>query len=189
MHNISNGPALRTEEVRINNPKHTIYLALGSNLGQRQANLTAALGQLRVFISLQKISALYETEPVGYHDQPAFLNIACSGYTSLSPQELLAHLKMIEQQLGRQTTFRNGPRTIDIDILLYDDLVLTQENLVIPHPRMRERAFVLVPLAEIAATLHDPVNGHTIEDLQQAIGHQGVTQLASNWVPFSYQPE
>src|SRR5689334_8064880 len=131
-------------------PTHTIYLGLGSNQGDRRGNLAAALQHLREVINIQAISSVYETEPIGYLDQPRFLNMVCSGKTWLPAEELLTYVKAIEVTLGRQPTFRNGPRAIDIDILLYDDIQLEQENLVIPHPRMTERAFVLVPLAEIA---------------------------------------
>src|SRR5437016_9601592 len=100
---------------------HTVYLALGSNLGDRRGNLAAALQQLREFIEISAVSSVYETEPVGYLDQPRFLNMVCSGKTGLSAQELLKQAKEIEANIGRQPTFRNGPRPIDIDILFYDD--------------------------------------------------------------------
>ena len=133
---------------------HTVYLALGSNMGDRRGNLAAALQQLREMMEISAISSIYETEPVGYLEQARFLNMVCSGKTGLSAQELLKRVKEIEKSLGRQPTFRNGPRPIDIDILFYDDLRIAQDGLTIPHPRMAERAFVLVPLAEIAA--HPP---------------------------------
>src|SRR5579885_3230575 len=127
-----------------------VYLALGSNLGDRRGNIAAALQRLRAIIEIETISSVYETEPVGYLEQPRFLNIVCGGKTRLSAQELLKAAKEIEVAIGRQPTFRNGPRPIDIDILLYDNIQTEQEALTIPHPRMNERAFVLVPLAEIA---------------------------------------
>src|SRR5947208_16931996 len=95
---------------------HTIYLALGSNLGDRRGNLAAALQQLRDYMEITAVSSIYETEPVGYKNQPRFLNMVCSGKTRLSAQEFLKHTKDIEVTLGRQPTFRNGPRPIDIDI-------------------------------------------------------------------------
>ncbi|WP_338258520.1 2-amino-4-hydroxy-6-hydroxymethyldihydropteridine diphosphokinase [Dictyobacter halimunensis] len=155
--------------------KHDVYLALGSNLGDRQAHLQEALRHLREFVDIQQVSTVYETEPVGYLDQPRFFNIVCRGYTNLTPQELLRRAKTIEQQLGRQETIRNGPRPVDIDILFYDTLVYTEENLVIPHPRMHERAFVLVPLAEIAPAMQDPRSGKTAQELLQGIARDGVT--------------
>jgi 2-amino-4-hydroxy-6-hydroxymethyldihydropteridine diphosphokinase len=160
---------------------HTVSLALGTNLGNRQANLKSALQHLSKSVTLQRISSLYETDPVGYEDQPRFLNITCYGTTQLAPQALLDRAKEIEKAMGRQQTIRNGPRPIDIDILLYDRLTLTQERLTIPHPRMRERAFVLVPLQEISPTSVDPVTGQTIQQLAQAISHAGVTKIATHW--------
>lgn len=155
----------------------TVYLALGSNLGERLNNLSTALQRLREIVTLHNISSVYETEPVGYLDQPRFLNIVCSGETSLNPLALLHAAKAIEAQLGRQPTFRNAPRPIDIDILLYDDLRLTQTELIIPHPRMAERAFVLVPLAEIAPDVIDPASGQSALALAQSIPHTGVTRI------------
>jgi 2-amino-4-hydroxy-6-hydroxymethyldihydropteridine diphosphokinase len=129
---------------------HTIYLALGANLGDRAASLRAALERLREAISLERLSAVYETEPAYLLEQPRFLNMAVCGRTALEPHALLALLKRIERDLGRVAGPRYGPRAIDIDILLYDDLALDSASLVIPHPRMAERPFVLTPLAEIA---------------------------------------
>src|SRR5436305_3840269 len=159
---------------------HTVYLALGSNMGDRRGNLAAALQQLREIMEISAISSIYETEPVGYLDQARFLNIVCSGKTKLSAREFLKRAKEIEASLGRRPTFRNGPRPIDIDILFYDDLQITQDNLTIPHPRMNERAFVLVPLAEIAPDQVDPVTGHTVQELLTAIPQDGVKKIAPN---------
>ncbi|WP_236022924.1 2-amino-4-hydroxy-6-hydroxymethyldihydropteridine diphosphokinase [Dictyobacter formicarum] len=155
-------------------PKHSVYLALGSNLGDRQAQLKEALQKLRQVVDIQLVSSVYETEPVGYLDQPRFFNIVCQGYTNLAAQELLQWAKDIERQLGRQTVIRNGPRPVDIDILLYDTLVYTGDNLIIPHPRMHERAFVLVPLVEIAPEVRDPLSGKTAQELLQGITQDGV---------------
>lgn len=144
---------------------HTAYLSLGSNLGNRQANISQALQHLRPRAEIGPVSSWYETEPVGMPDQPPFYNIACRIRTTLAPQALLEFLKRIEKRMGRQETVRNGPRCIDIDILLYDDLVLTGESLRIPHPRMHERAFVLTPMAEIAPKVVHPGLGVTMESL------------------------
>lgn len=157
---------------------HTIYLALGSNLGDRRGNLAAALQRLREVMEISTISSIYETEPVGYLDQPRFLNIVCRGKTMLSAQELLKYAKDIEVAIGRQPTFRNGPRPIDIDIIFYDDLQIAQEDLTVPHPRMGERAFVLAPLAEIAPDLIDPVSGKRAQELLEAVPQEGVQKLA-----------
>ena len=157
---------------------HSIYLALGSNMGDRRGNLAAALQRLREVVEISTISSIYETEPVGYLDQPRFFNIVCYGKTALTAQELLNYVKDIEVAIGRQPTFRNGPRPIDIDIIFYDDLHITQDNLSIPHPRMAERAFVLVPLAEIAPDAVDPISGHTAGELLNSVSQDGVKKLA-----------
>lgn len=159
---------------------HNIYFALGSNLGDRRGNLAAALQRLRQVVDIQAVSSVYETEPVGYLEQPRFLNMVCGGKTSLTPQELLHYVKTTEVVIGRQPTFRNGPRAIDIDILLYDNITLEQEQLTIPHPCLHERAFVLVPLAEIAAGVIEPVSGKTISALLKAISQEGVKKLAAS---------
>ncbi len=159
-------------------PTHTIYLALGSNLGDRRGNLAAALQRLRDFVEIETVSSLYETEPVGYADQPRFLNMVCYGKTWLSPQELLKRAKEIEAELGRQPSFRNGPRPIDIDIIFYDNLSFSEDALTVPHPRMAERAFVLVPLAEIAPEVVDPASGQKVQELLASIPQEGVKKLA-----------
>ncbi len=157
---------------------HTVYLGLGSNLGDRRGNLAAALQRLREVIEITSVSSVYDTEPVGFADQPRFLNIVLRGQTALDPEALLGYVKQIEAKLGRQPSFRYGPRPIDIDILLYDDLHIAQNNLTIPHPRMGERAFVLVPLAEIAPESVEPVSGKTAQELLEAVLQAGVQKLA-----------
>lgn len=129
-----------------------IFLGLGSNLGDREQNIIAAIRRLddHPQIIIQKVSSLYETEPVGFTDQPAFLNAAVSITTGLEPLALLAVCLKIEKQLGRIRTERWGPRTIDIDMLLYHGFIVEDSTLVLPHPRMEKRNFVLVPLGEIA---------------------------------------
>jgi GTP cyclohydrolase IV len=159
---------------------HSVYLALGSNLGDRRGNLVAALQRLREVMEISTVSSVYETEPVGYTDQPRFLNIVLRGQTTLAPRELLRAVKQIELALGRQATFRNGPRPIDIDIIFYDDLRLSLDDLIIPHPRMAERAFVLVPLAEIAPDLIDPASGKSAQQLLAEVPQEGVQHVAKN---------
>lgn len=144
---------------------HAIYLALGTNLGDRPANLRAALAALEPRVRIEAESRIYETPPWGFLDQPAFLNMALRAETDLSPADLLTFLKTLETDLGRAPTFRNGPRLIDIDILFYDDLVLDTPPLVIPHPRLHERDFVLVPLADIAPDFIHPLLHQSIRAL------------------------
>jgi 2-amino-4-hydroxy-6-hydroxymethyldihydropteridine diphosphokinase len=143
-------------------------------MGDRLAQLRKALCHLRSWGSVETVSPCYETKPVGYPDQPDFLNLACLFTTELSPHALLNKLKLVEQQMGRQPSFRNAPRPIDIDILLYDDLVLDSAELAIPHPRMHERAFVLAPLADIAPEKIHPVFHLTISPMLQQVDRQGI---------------
>lgn len=144
---------------------HTVYLALGSNLGNRLANLKNAVSNLTPQMDVRKKSPVYETPPWGHTDQPQFLNQCLMVETYLEPENLLAHLKRLETVLGREPTFENGPRVIDIDILFYDDLILNTPPLVIPHPRMHTRGFVLVPLNDIAPELVHPVLGKPVNEL------------------------
>jgi 2-amino-4-hydroxy-6-hydroxymethyldihydropteridine diphosphokinase len=133
---------------------HTlVYLALGTNLGDRRANLRAAVERLSPTVAVAAQSSIYETEPAYVADQPRFLNMVLRGHTSLAPHALLRFLKKIEQTLGRVASERYGPRLIDLDILLYGDAVVDEPDLIIPHPRIAERPFVLVPLAELAPDL------------------------------------
>jgi GTP cyclohydrolase-4 len=141
------------------------YLGLGSNLGDREQNLARAMDLLAQRVEIEKSSSLYVTEPVDYSDQPLFLNAVCRVRTSLTPDELLGLAKRIEAALGRKPSFRNGPRPIDIDILFYGDSVVDLPHLTIPHPRLPERAFALVPLAEIASDLVHPGNGQTVKEM------------------------
>jgi 2-amino-4-hydroxy-6-hydroxymethyldihydropteridine diphosphokinase len=141
------------------------YVGLGSNLGDREANIKSALRLLVREVTVRAVSSVYETEPWGYEDQPRFLNAACCVETAMPPSELLDLLKRIERQVGRETTFRLGPRVIDLDILLYGQEVIETDGLVVPQRDLRERAFALVPLAEIAPQVFHPVLGVTISHL------------------------
>lgn len=130
---------------------HVAYVGLGSNLGKRERFLAEAVKLLQAHPSIQAVhsSPIYETDPVGYTDQPLFLNMVCRIQTSLSPEELLDAAMGIERALGRERHIRWGPRTIDIDLLLYDNIAMETPDLTLPHPRMMERMFVLVPLLDI----------------------------------------
>ena len=153
---------------------HIVYLALGTNLGDRPANLRAAIQALPPSIIHRQSSSIYETPPWGVEDQPAFLNMAVRCETTLEPEALLKHIKQLEIQLGRQQSYRWGPRLIDLDILFYDDLILNTAQLIIPHPRLHERAFVLVPLAEIAPDFIHPVLKKSIRELRANVNTEGI---------------
>lgn len=143
----------------------TVYLGLGSNLGDRKANIMEALERLSSWFVIEQTSLLYDTEPVGYTEQAWFLNMVCRCETHISPFDLLSLAKGIEAHLGRASTFPDAPRPIDIDILFYDDLILKTQELIIPHPRIGERAFVLVPLSEIAPEFVHPGEKRRVSEL------------------------
>jgi 2-amino-4-hydroxy-6-hydroxymethyldihydropteridine diphosphokinase len=144
---------------------HIAYLALGSNMGNRLANLKNAISNLTPQMDVKKKSLVYETPPWGYTDQPAFLNQVVMVKTYMEPDALLSHLKRLETALGREPNFQNGPRVIDIDILFYDDVIIDSPPLAIPHPRLHQRGFVLVPLNEIEPELIHPVFGKPVSEL------------------------
>jgi 2-amino-4-hydroxy-6-hydroxymethyldihydropteridine diphosphokinase len=140
----------------------TIYLGLGSNLGDRQSNLERAIKFLMANVKICRLSPVYNTAPVGNTKQPRFLNMVCKGETFLSPEKLLEFVKGIEIKMGRKPGPHNSPRPIDIDILFYDKLVMESPSLIIPHPRLNERVFVLAPFSDIAPRMKHPVTGKTI---------------------------
>jgi 2-amino-4-hydroxy-6-hydroxymethyldihydropteridine diphosphokinase len=160
----------------------TVFLSLGTNLGDRLHNLHSALhampGAAAGDLSILARSRVYETPPWGYLDQPAFLNMAVKCETSLTPGLLLVHLKRLEKDLGRVDSLRWGPRAIDIDILFYADLVLDTPDLVIPHPHLQERAFVLVPLADIAPDLVHPLLHKTVSALLASVDASAIRPFA-----------
>ncbi len=155
-----------------------IYLSLGSNVGNREKNLRAAIGKLsHSGVHVLRISPLYETEPVDYTAQPWFLNLVVEAETDLFPRQLLARTSRIERTLGRVRTVAKGPRTIDIDILLYGNSVIDSPDLQVPHPRMTERRFVLSPLADLQPALLHPVRRETIAGLLAAAPPQIVRRI------------
>ena len=157
----------------------TAYLGLGSNLGNRRKNLQDALELLDTLdggVRVLQSSNVYETEPWGLVDQPKFLNCVLEVTTTVSPEGLLALAKQVEQTLGREWSPRYGPRLIDVDVLLYGDITMDTPDLQIPHPRMEQRAFVLAPLAELAAANVHPLWGFTIGQMVKVVGGKdGVT--------------
>ncbi|MFH1087487.1 MAG: 2-amino-4-hydroxy-6-hydroxymethyldihydropteridine diphosphokinase [Chloroflexota bacterium] len=153
------------------------FLGLGSNLGDRREHLSEALRLLSQAVTLCRISSVYETEPAGYREQPLFLNCVAEVSTGLGPTQLLALTREIETRLGRKRSFPNAPRTIDIDILTYGRKSIQTAELTVPHPRLAERGFVLVPLAEIAPRLRPAGSERTIADLAAMIDRQGVKEF------------
>lgn len=150
---------------------HTAYIALGSNLGDKYLNINKAIEKIQEspYCQLVQKSKWYETEPVGYLDQDIFVNGAIEINTLLTPKELIQFLLGIEKQLKRERTIHWGPRTIDLDVLLYDDLITSDEEIIVPHPRMQERAFVLMPLNDIAPYKMHPVLNQRVGQLLKAL--------------------
>lgn len=158
----------------------TVYLSLGSNLGDREEYLRKGLGFLARSLQIVRVSSVYETEPWGNTKQPHFLNLVCGASVEMSPRQLLKVAKGVEQCVGRRPTFRYGPRVLDVDVLFYGGQVVTTPELTIPHPRIPERAFVLVPLAEIASFYMHPVLRQTVGDLLEQVEGAGGVRL---WGP------
>jgi 2-amino-4-hydroxy-6-hydroxymethyldihydropteridine diphosphokinase len=157
--------------------EHSAYLALGSNLGDRMVNLAQALMLISADAAIQRCSRVFETPPWGYLDQPPFYNMVIEVETGLKPLELLRNLKHIEKEMGRLESVRYGPRLIDLDILFYDEIELHTPQLDIPHPRIAERAFVLAPLADLAADRTVPPGGQTVAWLLAHSDQRGITPV------------
>ncbi len=153
-----------------------MYLSLGSNLGDRAANLKRAVSSLGNLLEPLATSSIYETRPMYVPEQPRFLNMVVSGRCTLAPKELLDHVRVLEGRLGRDrsTGIPKGPRVIDIDILLYGERIIEHEDLVVPHPRMKERQFVLIPLLELDPYLRDPSTGRPLAEALAVLEDQGV---------------
>jgi 2-amino-4-hydroxy-6-hydroxymethyldihydropteridine diphosphokinase len=159
------------------------YLSLGSNVGDREAQLRDAQARLSAASRVVAVSSVYETEPVEFTEQPWFLNVAVALETNKTPQELMAAILAIEQAMGRQRLQNKGPRSIDIDILLFDNVVVDSQEVTIPHPAMHQRRFVLEPLAEIAPEVLHPVFKKTIRELRDALpAGQAVRRIPSSKV-------
>jgi 2-amino-4-hydroxy-6-hydroxymethyldihydropteridine diphosphokinase len=152
-----------------------VYIGLGSNMGDRELLLRHALEKLEEpDIHLLRTSSLYETEPIGLQEQAWFLNLVAEFETTLFPRQLLHRAQRVERELGRKRSVVNGPRTLDIDILLYGQTVMESDELTIPHPRYAERRFVLAPLAELDPKLRDPLTGRTVTEMLNALQGQAV---------------
>jgi len=156
---------------------HTVYIALGTNLGARRQNLAQAEKALKQIVFVVSKSSIYETPPWGYSDQPAFLNQVLMIDTSLEPENLLVELKRIERELGREESFRYGPRLIDLDILFYDNIVYNSDKLSIPHPQIVNRAFVLTPLVELAPEMMHPIENKTMSELLLNVDGSGIVKF------------
>ena len=157
-----------------------VYLALGTNLGDRLENLRTTLALLPPQVIVTATSRVYQTPPWGYLDQPDFLNMAVSAQTDLPPLDLLVYLKKLETRVGREVTFKNGPRLIDLDIIFYNNLILDTPTLRIPHPGVHTRDFVLLPLSDLNPDFQHPVLGHTVRAMLSQLDTAGITLFAEH---------
>jgi 2-amino-4-hydroxy-6-hydroxymethyldihydropteridine diphosphokinase len=162
------------------NMSHIVYLSLGTNVGDRVANLKQAISSLPPQMTVKKKSKVYETPPWGYTEQDSFLNQVVMATTYLEPEPLLKHLKRLEVALGRKASFRYGPRLIDLDILFYDDLVLETPLLTVPHPHLHERGFVLIPMMDIAPDHVHPVMQKSIREMIALCNTEGIAPYGTN---------
>jgi len=169
---------LSAQDPEMSSQMETVYLGLGSNLGDRKAFLALAISSLPPEVLLTRCSHIYETQPWGFQEQAEFLNLVLEAKTELSPAALLLYLKDIEKQVGRKARFLNGPREIDIDILFYGDQVIADESLIIPHPEIQKRSFVLGPLSEIAPDLTHPGMNKTVTELKELLDMSDIRQLS-----------
>lgn len=168
--------ALKEQRTSCSEPAQQVFLGLGSNIGNRLEQLDSAVGRLRALLDSLTVSSIYETDPMYVSDQPRFLNLVVAGCSVLEPSALLRCTAQIEADAGRRRdpAQANGPRPLDIDILLYGDRVVDTDTLQIPHPRLHERRFVLQPLLEIAPSARDPRNGRALAELLRRLPEQGV---------------
>lgn len=154
-----------------------VYFSIGTNVGERIENLLEAIKGLRNIIHNIKLSYVYETKPWGYQDQDSFLNICVSGRADIEPENLLKKIKSLEQEIGRDETFKWGPRKIDIDMLFYDDRIVDLDDLKIPHREIEERAFVLIPFMDISPKFVHPVLKRSIQELASEVDSDGVKKF------------
>jgi len=159
-----------------------IYIGLGSNMGNKEENIRKAIECIKEKCKILKTSSLYETEPVGYEQQDWFFNGVIKAETELEAQPLLKFLQEIEEKLGRVRKIKDGPRIIDLDLLLYGDQIITDENLIVPHPRMQERGFVLIPLNEIEPNFVHPILQKTIQILLSELPKEKEVRKISRWM-------
>ncbi|MCX8044460.1 MAG: 2-amino-4-hydroxy-6-hydroxymethyldihydropteridine diphosphokinase [Desulfobacterota bacterium] len=165
--------------------QHAVYIGIGTNVGNRSEYLTTAIRELNAVVNIHACSSVYETEPLGYTNQPWFLNMVVKAYTDKAPHRLLRELKAIELSMGRKPTLPNGPRCIDLDLLLFDDILLHDKDLTLPHPRIPERKFVLVPLCEIASDVVHPELRKTFRELLSALSNGAQVRLWAHKLPYN----